>query len=69
MKVTERRSKSWVCGETHLKQMIKHNARSGLTMLIYVKRCIKSPPRQIISIYNSFSRVPLELWVLHVQRS
>lgn len=50
MKVTEQRSKNCVCRETHLKEMIKHNARSGLTVLIYVKRCIKSPPDKIISI-------------------
>lgn len=54
MKVTERRSKSWMCRETHLKQVIKHNARSGLTEIIYVRRCLKSPPAKIIFIYNSF---------------
>lgn len=41
MKITEYRAKSGMLGETHLKQMIKLNAHSGLTLLIYVKRCIK----------------------------
>lgn len=61
MKVTEHRSKSYVCRDTHLKQMIKLNARSGFTVLIYVKRCIKFPPGKIISIYNSIFCMPLEL--------
>lgn len=40
MEIPECRSKSFVSGEPHLNHMIKLNANSGLTVLIYVKRFI-----------------------------
>lgn len=52
-------------GETQLKQTVERNAHLGFTVLIYVKRGIKSPPGKIISIYISFSCVSLELQFLH----
>lgn len=64
MKVTEQKSKGWIWGKTHLKQMIKLNAHLELSVLIYVKRCIKSAPGKIISICISFFYV-LRVMFLH----